>query len=1289
MSLDMQHNMQDATRPLNVTDALGYLDSVKNQFQEKPDVYNQFLDIMKDFKSQVIDTPGVIQRVSKLFHGNPELIQGFNTFLPAGYRIDISADPHDHTIIVTTPTGTTTQTTGTNVILSRTTREPPQSLAGPGLVNPAMYPNGAPPPTTILSGPGAGPISRAMTPHGYGGIVGPGLHPHALQVDPATFSPGFQQQTTAASFLGNLNGKNLMSNGGPAVPGSAGDGQPAIEFNNAIQYLNKIKARYADEQNTYKHFLDILQTYQREGKNSGDNQVYLQVQMLFKDAPDLIVEFKNFLPEAVPPGAGEAFMMSQQAGGGGGGHGGPMGSWPHQQQDLRHPPSPPPAKKVAPAKRKKRTIEKEPTPVPPPPAKAVSSRAKKVKHHHIPDTDSPAFSPHVAARSPPPPPHMYPVAQHGSHGSLTSQPPPNGVQLGGAHTNGVPAPPDKLMFFDRAKKTLESKEVYDEFLKLLNLFSRDIIDLKTLVDRAKVFLGEEGLMAEFKDLVGWDEKMENPIEHGPPGSIRTQAPDAVAPQPVDDGEGPSYRRLPESEIRLACSGRDELCRSVLNDEWVSHPTWASEEAGFVAHKKNSFEEALHKSEEERHEYHVHLEALGRTISLLDPLNARIEEMAPEERAAFRLKSDFGGPSKSLYHRTIKRIYRQDNAAEIILAMQEAPSVAVPVVLARLKQKDEDWRRSLREWSRTWREVDSKNFYKSLDHQGISFKQNDKKNITARHFVADIEAIKAQQVKEWEQQEQEAGTVRKPFGKGVAGHQLEYEFSDTAVLQDSLKLVYSFLERSQVQYSPQERRTVEKFLRSFVPKICNASESEFNAACGHLEGGGAGSAGTAVPNGVTEDEGSGHEDGPRSGRRSNGSTYSNGQSSGVPANDLRKKLLKTAQEKASRKDGGAGPSVAATTGGSNTRASNSGIGSRAGTPSPAESSSRFAPVDEEGKVVVDVWIKEAPVASGSENGADVDLVRPFFANTTFYTLLRLLQLLYSRLLMCKEIGAELAEKKHAPLLANQVAADLGLVDPSGPSVVLSQSIESLGQRPPNEATPPNVVYMYLLNACEKLFDNEMDQATFEEHMRWFFGTKAYHLFTLDKLITALIKQVQTALSDHKCQELWTLLQRVQGPEHMTKQDVVRYRRSAEKHVGQDEHLYRLQWDREKKCIRVSLTNYDDPTIEADGRPPSRWREYVNTYVMTYPTEWVPPAKGRVSPTFLRRCMQGNEEGSTASKILREDHTRVRISLPTYKLVYENGCEDMLVRRWSGEEGEMLRERARARSEDRRRSRWLSV
>jgi paired amphipathic helix protein Sin3a len=39
-------------RPLNVTDALSYLDAVKVQFSDQPDVYNHFLDIMKEFKNE-------------------------------------------------------------------------------------------------------------------------------------------------------------------------------------------------------------------------------------------------------------------------------------------------------------------------------------------------------------------------------------------------------------------------------------------------------------------------------------------------------------------------------------------------------------------------------------------------------------------------------------------------------------------------------------------------------------------------------------------------------------------------------------------------------------------------------------------------------------------------------------------------------------------------------------------------------------------------------------------------------------------------------------------------------------------------------------------------------------------------------------------------------------------------------------------------------------------------------------------------------------------------------------
>lgn len=47
-----QHQQQQQFQRLKVEDALSYLDQVKLQFGNQPQVYNDFLDIMKEFKSQ-------------------------------------------------------------------------------------------------------------------------------------------------------------------------------------------------------------------------------------------------------------------------------------------------------------------------------------------------------------------------------------------------------------------------------------------------------------------------------------------------------------------------------------------------------------------------------------------------------------------------------------------------------------------------------------------------------------------------------------------------------------------------------------------------------------------------------------------------------------------------------------------------------------------------------------------------------------------------------------------------------------------------------------------------------------------------------------------------------------------------------------------------------------------------------------------------------------------------------------------------------------------------------------
>jgi paired amphipathic helix protein Sin3a len=97
---------------------------VKYKFGNQPQVYNDFLDIMKEFKSQSIDTPGVIQRVSNLFKGHPELIVGFNTFLPPGYKIEVQANDqgfaYQVSVSVPSPSG--------NFSLSTSQDSPPTKL---------------------------------------------------------------------------------------------------------------------------------------------------------------------------------------------------------------------------------------------------------------------------------------------------------------------------------------------------------------------------------------------------------------------------------------------------------------------------------------------------------------------------------------------------------------------------------------------------------------------------------------------------------------------------------------------------------------------------------------------------------------------------------------------------------------------------------------------------------------------------------------------------------------------------------------------------------------------------------------------------------------------------------------------------------------------------------------------------------------------------------------------------------------------------------------------------------
>lgn len=66
---------------------MAYLDAVKLEFRDQPEIYDEFLSIMGRFKTKEMLPPDVILEVARLFRGRNSLVLRFNRFLPDGYKI--------------------------------------------------------------------------------------------------------------------------------------------------------------------------------------------------------------------------------------------------------------------------------------------------------------------------------------------------------------------------------------------------------------------------------------------------------------------------------------------------------------------------------------------------------------------------------------------------------------------------------------------------------------------------------------------------------------------------------------------------------------------------------------------------------------------------------------------------------------------------------------------------------------------------------------------------------------------------------------------------------------------------------------------------------------------------------------------------------------------------------------------------------------------------------------------------------------------------------------------------
>ena len=109
-AVPVMHQVNPTSRqePPTFNDTSSYLDRVKTTYSDRPDVYNRFLDIMKDFKSQAIDTLGAVSRVANLFYDTPALITSFNTLLSPGWKVECGIEGDSGTVRAVSPAGTIT-----------------------------------------------------------------------------------------------------------------------------------------------------------------------------------------------------------------------------------------------------------------------------------------------------------------------------------------------------------------------------------------------------------------------------------------------------------------------------------------------------------------------------------------------------------------------------------------------------------------------------------------------------------------------------------------------------------------------------------------------------------------------------------------------------------------------------------------------------------------------------------------------------------------------------------------------------------------------------------------------------------------------------------------------------------------------------------------------------------------------------------------------------------------------------------------------------------------------------
>lgn len=400
----------------------------------------------------------------------------------------------------------------------------------------------------------------------------------------------------------------------------------------------------------------------------------------------------------------------------------------------------------------------------------------------------------------------------------------------------------------------------------------------------------------------------------------------------------------------------------------------------------------------------------------------------------------------------------------------------------------------------------KGFWRSLDHQAITNKSQDKKLFIGKHIQHEVQA-----------KVEEARDLYRN-GYRSANYQFEFVFEDSEAILDTARLLMCYIDNNAASFGPDPQRAIV-FIKEFVPAFFGLDSESAKV---YLSG--------AYESGPPSDEGE-DESVPDDTASSRSRRGANSKKLG-----LLRDVLERQGEKSAQQDREASEM-------SMSRGSSPGSDSLPDASPPSDS-------NESMKMANLRWM-EHPNEGNFNQHREYPLNEPYrknanqlYCNLAIYCFIRTFEILYCRLLRLKQHEKE-AHEAVRRAMAPKPAYDLGMLDKSPTDMFYDAG--------PNANLYPQVVRM-----CEDVIKGDLDTGHLEETLRRFYLKHGWQLYNLDKVLFGISRFAAGIFPvdpRDKSADIVTMFFKERDKEETTHSQELQYRKQVEKLVKEGD-IYRL-------------------------------------------------------------------------------------------------------------------------------------